>query len=391
MKILNSMKNTALFLFLLLLIISCSEGDNKSNENPDNLTLTKIDSIQVPYIMGILGLMDVHPQSGKVLLFNQKNSAIVIGDFEGGEPIEIIKEAEGPDSFGRFPLGAGKFNEDGKSFTIISNQGVYTYDLEGNLIQGGKHQREKMPAFSGRATVDQEFYWVGNKILTPATGWGEFPRNTPEFYENYTSLAWFDTTERNVEQFMYLDETSFFRNGKAHDLPHIMPRVAADKQHIYLIQGVEPALNIYDIEEPYQKLKRIPINLPDYHFNQGQDFNEADPRMISFDPFTGVFENIKLTEKHILVSFFPGVPSLDQAKFENVDYMELLGRLREVYPHRMMVMDLEGNKLTEIEIPQDFDTRQWLVRGEDLWFLAKVNLDEEEDFVKIYKVKLGEK
>lgn len=382
------MKNYLLPFASALFLLSCGEKNTENITNVENLTLTKVDSIQIPYHLGILALMDINSKSENVLLFNQQKNSLVIGDFQGNEPSEIVNEPEDPDSFGRFPLGAGKFDKEGNNFTIISNQGVYTYDLNGNLINGGKHQRENMPAFSGRASVDQEFFWVGDKILTPATGWGEFPRNTPEFYENYTNLAWFDTTVRNVEQFLYLDETSFFRNGKAHDIPHMMPRVAVQDQKIYLIQGVEPALNIYNIKEPYEKIKRVPINLTDYHFNQGEDFKEADPRMISFDPFTGNFENIKVTDKYILISLFPGISELDRAKYADVDYMELISKLKKDYPNRLLVMDLEGNKLSEIEFPKEFDTRQWMVRDNYIWFLSKVNLEEEEDFVKIYKVKL---
>lgn len=383
------MKNTALFLFLLLCIFSCSEGENKSNENPDNLTLTKVDSIQVPYL-GLLNLMDIHPQSGRVLLFDQQAGTLVVGDFEGNQVAEFNKNRDAPDSYGAYPLGAGKFSKDGNSFTIISNQGVYTYDLQGNLINGGKHKVEEMPAFSGRPAVDMEFYWVGDKILTTGAGRTKFDRNTTEFYENYTSLAWFDTLERNVAQFFYLDETSFFRNGKAHDISHMIPRMTADKEHIYLIQGIEPALNIHSIEVPYEKITRFPLHIADYHFNQGLPFSEADPRMISPDIFSGLFENLKVTDQYILTSFFPGVPELDQDKFENLGWIELLPRLREVYPHRMLVMDKKGNKLKEIVIPTEFNTRQWLERDGYLWFLETVNLEEEEDFAKIYKVKLGE-
>jgi hypothetical protein len=134
-KILNSMRNTAIFLFSLLFIISCSERVNKSNEKSENLTLTKVDSIQVPYL-GLLNLMDVHPQSGKVLLFDQQAGTLVVGDFEENQVTEFNKNTDAPDSYGAYPLGAGKFSEDGRSFTIISNQGIYTYDLKGNLING---------------------------------------------------------------------------------------------------------------------------------------------------------------------------------------------------------------------------------------------------------------
>lgn len=383
------MKARILIFIPFLLIFSCSEKKIEENSNPDNLTLTKLDSIQVPYL-GLLNLMDVHPQSGKVLLFNQQAGTLILGDFEGNPPKEFAKNGDSPDSYGSFPLGAGKFSEDGESFTIISNQGVYTYDLAGNLINGGRHKADKMPAFSGRPSADMAFQWVGNRILTTGSGWGDHPRNTPEFYDEYLSLAWFDTLERKVERFMNLDETSFFRNGKAHDISHMSPRMTADENRIYLIQGIEPALNIHSIESPYKKVTRVPLNISDYLFNQGQAFAEADPKMINPDIFSGNFENIKVSNDYILASFFPGVPERDQLKYDNVAWSELLAKIRKDYPHRLLVMDMEGNMLKEIIIPAELNSRQWLLRDGELYFLATVNLAEEEDFVKVYKVRLGE-
>lgn len=383
------MKTAALYFISVLFLCSCSEKGNQSNENPDNLVLTKVDSIQVPYL-GLLNLMDVHPESGKVLLFNQRASLLILGDFDGNEPQELTLSGDAPENYGSFPLGAGKFSEDGKSFTILSNKGVYTYDLKGNLINGGKHRIDDSPSFNSSASANMEFYWVDDKILTIGTNWGDHPRNTTEFYEEYVSLAWFDTLERNIERFMHLDETSFFRNGKAHDIAFLTPKMAADEEQLYFIQGIEPALNIHSIHEPNEKINRIPLQIADYNFNQGQDFAEVNPRVIDPDIFSGNFENLKVTDEYILVSFFSGVPELDQDKYENMGWQELLPKLAVDYPKRMLVLDKEGNKLKEIIIPAEFNTRQWLVRDGYLWFLATVNLEEEEDFVKIYKVKLGE-
>ncbi|SNS30502.1 hypothetical protein SAMN06295967_1075 [Belliella buryatensis] len=381
------MKNYLLPFACVLFLLSCGEKNTENITNVENLTLTKVDSIQVPYF-GLLNFMDIHPATERALFFDQKKASLVVSNYTGTEIFEIKKDREDPDGYGSFPLGAGKFSADGQTFTIVSNQGVYTYDLEGNLVHGGKHQREKMPAFSGRASADTEFYWVGNRILTTGSGRGNFQRNTPEFYENYTALAWFDTLERNVEQFMYLDETSFFKNGKAHDIAHLVPRVTTDTDRIYYIVGIEPALNIHDVNTPYKQIKRIPLNIPDYHFNQGEPFEEADPRIINPDIFSGRFDNIKVTDKYILVSFFPGISEREQDKYENVHWSEMMNKTRRDYPSRLLVMDLEGELIKQLEIPVELDDTQWLVRGDYLYFKNSINLEEEEDFVKIYKVKL---
>ncbi|MFC0262925.1 hypothetical protein [Fontibacter flavus] len=105
--------------------------------------------------------------------------------------------------------------------------------------------------------------------------------------------------------------------------------------------------------------------------------------------FSGRIENLKVTDQYVLVSFLPGIPEGEQEKYENLGWMDFLDKSRKDYNPRMLVMDLDGNTLTELEIPLQFSERQWLYRDGYLWFLASVNLEEEEDFVKVYKVRLG--
>jgi hypothetical protein len=246
-----------------------------------------------------------------------------------------------------------------------------------------------MPSFSGRASVDMEFFWVGDKILTVGHGRGEYPRNTPEFYENHLSLVWFDTVERKVEQFMHLDENSVFRNGKAHDIAHMSPKLAVGDDKIFIVQGIEPALNIHSLKSPYEKIRRVEFDIPDYTFNQGEDFNKADPRIINPDSYSGYFQNIKLTDQFVLISFFPGIPESERSKYEYLSWQDFLVKSRKAIPPRLLVLDLEGELLTEIEIPAEFNERDWVYRDGFLWFMANINLEEEEDFVQVYKVQLG--
>mgnify|MGYP000164768059 CR=1 FL=1 len=381
------MRSSISLLALFIFFISCSESARKQEISAEDLNLVKVDSIQVDYL-GLLNLMDVHPGSGKLLLFNMQKSLFVLANNEGKVEQEFSKQG-GPDSYGSFPLGAGKFSKDGKTFTIISNQGVYSYDLEGNLVHGGRHQVSQLPAFSGRMAADMEFFWVGDKILSVGHGRGAYPNNTNDFYEHYRALVWFDTLERQVEQFMPLDENSVFRNGKAHDLSHMTPKLAVNQERIYWVHGVEPVLAIHELKPPYEQIRRVALEIPDYTFNEGMDFNKADPRMINPDSFSGFMENIKVTEQFILISFFSGVPEADRAKFENSTWPEFQAKVRKAYPPRLMVLDLEGSFLKEFALPQELSDRQWLYRDGYLWFLAPVNLEEEEDFVKIYKVGLG--
>ncbi|GHB40902.1 hypothetical protein [Mongoliitalea lutea] len=378
-----------LFYVILLVVGLMACGGEKSGDSSElSFGLELMDSIRVDYL-GVATFMDIHPASEKILFYDIQKSNFVVTSFAGQVLNFFSKSGDMPDSFGTFPLTAAKFDAEGNSFTVISNEGVYTYSLEGELIKGGKHQEAEMPAFAGRSAADREFYWVDGKILTVGAGRGVHPRNTPEFYDNYTSLAWFDTTERKVKPFLQLDEASFFKNGKGHDIAHMIPRMAVSDKFIYLIQGIEPALQIYELKSPYLMVRRVDLALEDYFFNQGEELKSVDPRMINPDVYSGLFENLKTTNDYVLTSFFPGIPETQRAPYEGLPWMEMMPAMRKDFPPRLLVLSKEGELLDDIVLPSRLQDRQWLVRDELLWFLKPTNLDEEEDFLTIYQVKLS--
>lgn len=375
-------------LFLVSSILFACGSKETDSSTDSSFELTVLDSIRIDYL-GMANLMDIHPGSQKILLINGQTREFIITDFNGKVLNTFTKSGDMPDSYGSFPLGAGKFDLGGTSFTVISNQGVYTYSLDGVLLNGGKHQENEMPAFSGRAAADQEFHWMGDKILTVGAGRGIHPRNTPEFYDAYTSLAWFDTLERKVTSFLQLDANSLFKNGKGHDIAHMIPRMTVLNDRIYVIQGIEPALKIYASKSPFEMLRKIDFDLPDYFVNQGEEMKSVDPRMINPDMYTGIFENLKATETYILATFSPGVPETSRTPFEGLGWMEAMAKMKKDFPPRMLVLSKEGELFDEFVLPTNLRDRQWLVRDEQLWFLKPINLEEEEDFITIYQVRLS--
>lgn len=380
-------RNFLFFFILIIGLIAC--GKDKLDDSTElSFNLEIVDSLRVDYL-GVLMFMDIHPASEKILLYDIQQSNFVITSFAGKELHSFSKSGDMPDNFGSFPIAAAKFDNDGASFTVISNEGVYTYSLHGDLINGGKHQATENPSFSGRLAADREFYWVDGKILTVGAGRGEHPRNTLEFYENYTSLAWFDTTERKIVPFLKLDENSVFKNGQGHDISHMIPRMAVSDQYIYLIQGIEPALQLYALTPPHQLIRRVDLSIEDYTFNQGEELKSVDPRMISPDIYSGLFENLKTTNDYVLTTFFPGIPEIQRMPYEGLPWMEMMPAMRKDFTPRMLVLTKDGEFLDDLVLPSKLWDRQWLVRDEYLWFLKPINLEEEEDFFTIYQVKLS--
>lgn len=382
------MKSRIFFLLSLLIAAACSSPEtNEENVLPD-LELDIQDSIQVDYI-GLLNLMDVNPQRKSILLFDPQKMQFVISDFEGKIISEFKKERDAPDGFGFYPMAAGKFNEKG-NITIVSPQGIFEYDFEGNLQESKRVPRDEQLPFSGRFDALKEIQFVENKILLSGLiARGDFNKTEPEFYDNFLQLVWADPETGKFEQFLHLDSASIFQNNMSHEPGTLSANFAVKGNQLFVITGSDPFLNIHDINPPYQKQTRIALDLPNYKLNTGEDPKKADPQAISFDPSFGIINKMAKLDNMLFISYENGYDDLDALAYQEIKSQEEWGeyneRIGKKYKTHYLVLDLEGNKLADFESPDQLN-KVFVSREGSLWFISKPNPDVEEDFVKIYKV-----
>ncbi|SHO61792.1 DUF4221 family protein [Algoriphagus zhangzhouensis] len=382
------MKSRIFFLLSLLIAAACSSPEtNEENVLPD-LELDIQDSIQVDYI-GLLNLMDVNPQRKSILLFDPQKMQFVISDFEGKIISEFKKERDAPDGFGFYPMAAGKFNDQG-NIIIVSPQGIFEYDIEGNLQESKRVPRDEQLPFSGRFDALKEIQFVENKILLSGLiARGDFNKTKPEFYDNFLQLVWADPETGKFEQFLHLDSASIFQNNMSHEPGTLSANFAVNGNQLFVITGSDPFLNILNINPPYQKQTRIALDLPNYKLNKGEDPKKADPQAISFDPSFGIINKMAKLDNMLFISYENGYDDLDALAYQEIKSQEEWGeyneRIGKKYKTHYLVLDLEGNKLADFESPDQLN-KVFVSREGSLWFISKPNPDVEEDFVKIYKV-----
>jgi hypothetical protein len=380
-----------LLTLILLMVISCSTQQSEEEYNA-SLEFEKMDSVRVHYL-GQLNLMDVSPEHKKVLLFNQMEGTFLISDFKGNILSTFNKGADAPDSYGRFPISAGKFSQDGQRIGLVSNMGLFNYDLEGNLVSSVRFPRDESPAFAGRASADSEFYDLGDKTLIKGVeAWGKYQRNTPEFYDHFLLLALIDNQSGEIIRFMGLEDDSIYKNGMGHDIADMMPVMDVNEDKIYMIVGKDTYLNVYDLKAPHRLVQRTALPLTDFKQNQGEEFAKVDPRMIRPDMSTGRISNLKVLGDYVILSYFQGYDDQDKEAFDQIanaqEYAAFTQRTKEKYPRKLLILDKKGNKIKETNVLEGFNESQFMVRGEHLWFMSKLNEEEEEDFWTVYKVAL---
>lgn len=385
------MKLSHRFITLLTSSFFACESPNtsKSSENSDfNLEIT--DSIRVNYI-GKLNLMDVNPEFKQILLFDPQNMKFVSTDFNGNILDEFGKERDAPDGFGYYPMAAGKFNSS-KNIQVVSSSGIFEYDLAGNLLTSTKVPRDQIKPFSGRIDAKREIQFVNGKILVTGTvARGEFNKTQPEFYDSFLQLVKADPKTGNYEQFLNLDPESIFQNDMSHEPTTISTTFEVINDELYVISGTDPFLNIYALDSPYNKIKRIPLQLKDYRLNPGEEPKKADPRAIGYDSSFGIIHKLVKVGDKLVLTYETGYDEQDALRYHeqmpNAEWEEFDTRIAEKYKPRYQVLDLEGKMLSDFEIPTKLGD-VFVSREGALWFIGKANPEIEEDFYTLYKVEI---
>ncbi|MEP0713433.1 MAG: hypothetical protein ABJC55_16070, partial [Algoriphagus sp.] len=380
----------AIFALFFLLILSCGTPKSESTQERETYELAISDSIRIDYI-GTLNLMDVNPGFEKILFFDPQNMKFVSTDFKGKILGEFSKERDAPDGFGFYPMAAGRFNSS-QNIQVVSMLGTYEYDLAGNLLSSKKIPRDEAKPFSGRADAKREIQFVGDKILLSGSiARGEYNKTQPEFYDTYLQLVWADPKTGSFEQFLSLDSASIFQNNMSHEPSTLSASFEVVENKLYVISGIDPFLNIYELDSPYTKLKRVALELTDYRLNTGEDPKKADPRAISYDPSFGIIQKLVKVGDKLVIMYETGYSDQDAIRSrENMsqsEWQEFYTRMKDTYKMRYQILDLEGKLLSDAVIPEELGDL-FVSREGSLWFMGKVNAEIEEDFYTLYQVEL---
>lgn len=376
-------------LFILSIAVACGKEKDKGNKtlNP-SVILQKTDSIAIPYT-GQITVHDLNPAHQTVLVTEQGSDQpqIILMDFNGKTRAALPIKDILPD--GQASLLAPLKIEDNGSFLAYAANGLSAFDFSGELLSTLRHSTPGILSSSNFA-MGEGMEKVGNRTLYVNQEAGNIDRKDEKRTRSLRTLVWLDAEKGVTEPFLPFPESSIFRQGGSFFRAAWKPAFTIADDLIFVIFGVEPVIYAFNTSPPYSLVSSIPIDLPEYQYDQGE--GKSSSRLDYFElPFTsGKILNIKSVDGHFIVAYFPGVDPRDAKVYSNTSTRELAHVSREIqkkYPTRIAVFDSLGNLVNDY-IPTGLDPDSMVLRNGELWMLGQADEDMGQDHFSLFKVGL---
>lgn len=382
------------------LIWSCNPNAQETvvNRAPANWEFEKVDSLQID-ILGNPVLADV--EFGKVLVYDTQSREFLILNLQGEVQSRFIKNPDSFDNFG-FPLLLPAFLDENQVM-IPGTSGLFIYDLEGNMEAKIPHPEVLSGGtFSNFPGYSIDYLKTGDNQLILSKSFRIFESyvGQKEFYSRFRALEVLNLKDTTSLAWIPFPEDSRFKNGNGYIQSDFEPYFAADEKGVYLAFAGEPRLHQFAWSgDSLSYQKTLDLKLPDFAEITGQPLEKLADVGVSTNLSTAAIRKVSLWGDRILILFYPGL-STEQAEaitmeFQKGNREEALAMRKSFLGDRKMGMAVvDKNSFQQLGIAQfpDWVNPGGFVReGEDFWFQKAFNPDKEEDFLKIYKVKLVEK
>jgi|GEM_PF-3174973 len=388
------MKTIKLLLAVALLQISLKSCKQSSEEtSASNWSLVLVDSLQVEHL-GEMMLLDISPNQELFLTADyQKNTYFIIN--RNGEKIsEINKSGDQPEAFG-FAYSEMIFWDDETIF-VIGSKGLKWYDLEGNETKfvpfNPDYQLKGIMRNTGGGPIlldDRE----NTKILYRG-GAVNGKRTEPGYLAKIRGGTLIDPETFDLEHIFPLEKDSRFFDGKFYDDGDLYSRLAVGKDFVYVTYDANPVLYAYEKTHPSKLSFKRELRLININQSEGMPAEYVDYE-VYLDASKGGLRNLQVDDRYVYLMYFEGLPKeriaeidqlyeIDEFKADAEYDAEVSKREK-----RMKVFTLEGEELTDIQLPGFLDS-YWgfIARDSFLYFNKAANSEIEEDFYTLYKLRL---
>jgi hypothetical protein len=385
------MKNVLFFLFILFIVSACGSDENRQSDS-SSLQMHAVDSVKIDFL-GNLILQDVDEKLERVLFYNMSKNEMVLANFEGEILWEKSWEGDSPNSHGGL-VSPAKFN--GDQIFVIGRKGYTYYDINGNLLTQKAlpaNYRTFFTSFNQRGIAEE---WR-DKYYTVYFDRGSFQTNEAEYYTNLKVMGEFDPESEVLRTFVNFPAGSKFINGRAYEVPNMMPVYARVGQYIWMVFFSDTKLYKFDLNNDFELLETKALSHLSFYETKGVELSAKDPRAIIFTDNDGQNSILKTDGNYLLMGYVPGLNESDRDMRESLrvpDKKEELQAFEKQLAKRnvpsWIVYDLNGEKLSEFPNTLNMNFFHLIGKSGHFYTLRNPRTDEEEDFFMLYKLKIAE-
>lgn len=387
-------------LVITALIFSCSEKniDTDGKEVNNQLILTKVDSLDFK-LLGDPIVADISAAGDRVLIFDYANSEIITLDQEGRLLGKFSKKDDSPDAYGFMMELPGFIGEN--QIAINGMRGIFIYDYEGNQVKTIKHPESVSGAaflpMTGKSikgiTRQGKDYLLSKSVRSRNTFPGE-----QAFYDRYRALEWIDIETGESTEIIPFEEGSLFRNGKGYIESDYSPAFEWIENRLFISLGGEPRLMVYrELGEKPILDTIITLSIQGFLELPIRERSEFVQGTIMADGGTPAIRNIHQTKDYLLIHYYGG---MDPEKTKEAGQLwqsgkgeeaELLfEKLEKEVSKGILIFDRKTlQEVGRLALPEEVEKGGFLAAGDFLWFQKAFSEEKEEDFIRIYKFKLG--
>lgn len=390
------MKLHSLFL-LLILVSSCAERETKEPEIPTAYSLEVFDSLDLN-ILGDPLIVDVSPKADRFAFYDFANSEFIITESSGTILSRFSKNGDTPDSYGFLMEFPGFLND--TRIALVGMRGVFIYDLEGNLIKKLSHPETLAGAgfmsFSGKGVetifLDGRQYLLSKSVRTRETFAGE-----QKFYDTFRALELVDIEEEKFLEIVPFEQGSQFLDGNGYFESDYSPALEASEGKLYLALGGEQRLNVYDLSPEGAELDTIVmLDIPGFEKLPVTPRAVFSDGSITINGGTAAIRNIHIVDGKVLAHYYGGIPEENMKELEalwssgNEEEAELMyEKIENEVKKGILILDQKTLEVIgNLDFPDGVNTSGFASGGGFLWMEKKPNEEVEEDFLRIYKMKL---
>lgn len=396
------MKNYLLYFFASIFAgFACSAPEKSSEDSKiPELSLEIIDSLDLQ----VLGdpLITSVSESGKSFLFYEYLSKeIILTDNKGEIQSQFNKTEDTSDSYEFMLEPPGFIGED--QVVVVGASGTYLYDKSGTMIKKIDHPEDLSGggsiSFPGKSvetvTLNGQPHLITRSVRSRDTYPGE-----QKYYDTFKHFELVDIATGSSTEIVPFEKNSRFLDGMGYYESDFWPALEAKDGKLYVALAGEPILYQYSLSPEGATLDTlVNLTIPGFAGIEGTPRAEFAEGMVMLNGSTSSIQNIHIVGDKLILNYYGGISAEDNAELSKLyeankmeEAEEMYFRLDSQVSRGVLVFDLASlTFLGNLSLPKNADLESFASGGGYLWMQKNPNDELEEDFLRIYKVKLTEK